>query len=374
MTEPTKTRTSTMISRRTLLAGAVGAAAAAPFSFPRPAIGQTAKIRYTLSWLPTGQYSYVYMARQLGYWKKRGIEVDIASGRGSMGAIQGVSSGQFEMGGASTGANVLSIMRGIDLKILGTQGYDATLGVIVPAKGPIKAPKDLEGRTIGVTAGGGDTPFLPAYYKLAGVDEAKVTTVSLDSQIIEQSVISGRVDCMVAFGMSSIPNFIAADFPVRFLPFSDVGIQFYWVNTLTRSDFLAKNKQLVADVQDGLIEGMKFVLLNPEETIERHLKEHEEIAISKNGKLFTELGVGMVSVCMTGPESRENGLGYTDLKKLEAQAKLVRQYTGKPDDKDPPPVESYASNELVGKLKLTQEEWTTVQAKTRKYAAMLGKA
>ncbi len=119
---------------------------------------------------------------------------------------------------------------------------------------------------------------------------------------------------------------------------------------------------------------MKFVLLNPEETIERHLKEHEEIAISKNGKLFTELGVGMVSVCMTGPESREHGLGYTDLKKLEGQAKLVRQYTGKPDDKDPPPVESYASNEFVGKVTLTPAEWDAVQAKTKKYAAMLGKA
>ncbi len=100
------------------------------------------------------------MARQLGYWKQRGIEVEIAGGRGSLGAIQGVSTGQFDMGGASTGANVLSIIKGVDLRIVGTQGYDASLGVLVPAKGPIKTAKDLEGKTIGVTAAGGDTPFL----------------------------------------------------------------------------------------------------------------------------------------------------------------------------------------------------------------------
>ncbi|MEJ0069195.1 MAG: ABC transporter substrate-binding protein [Pseudomonadota bacterium] len=117
-------------------------------------------MRYTLSWLPTGQYAYVFMARQLGYWKQRGIEVEIAGGRGSLGAIQGVSTGQFDMGGASTGANVLSIIKGVDLRIVGTQGYDASLGVLVPAKGPIKTAKDLEGKTIGVTAAGGDTPFL----------------------------------------------------------------------------------------------------------------------------------------------------------------------------------------------------------------------
>ncbi|MEJ0069193.1 MAG: hypothetical protein WDO24_11250 [Pseudomonadota bacterium] len=119
---------------------------------------------------------------------------------------------------------------------------------------------------------------------------------------------------------------------------------------------------------------MKFALLNPEETVERHLKEHEEIAISKNGKLFTELGVGMVSVCMIAPESREHGLGYTDLAKIDAQAKLVKQYTAAPTDRDPPPVESYATNDFIGKVTLSPAEWATAQSKTRKYAELLGRA
>src|SRR5262249_54419408 len=114
----------------------------------RPAIAQPAKVRYTLSWLPTGQYAFLYCARQLGYFKQRGIELDIARGYGSMAAIQAVSTGQFEMGGAQTGANLLSIMKGLDLRLLGTQGYDATLGVLAPEKGPVKTPKELERRQI----------------------------------------------------------------------------------------------------------------------------------------------------------------------------------------------------------------------------------
>lgn len=364
---------SAAITRRSLLAGAATGALGA-LLLPRPAIAEGAKIRYTLSWLPTGQYAYVYMARQLGYWKKRGIEVEITSGRGSFGAIQGIASGNFDMGGAATGADLLSIIKGGDIKMIGTHGYDGTLGVLVPAKGPIQKPKDLEGKTIGVTAAGGDTPFLPAYFKLAGVDGTKVTQVSLDAKIIEESVIAGRVDSMVAFGMSSIPNFITADFPVKLLPFADVGLQFYWVNTLVTSGYLDKNKQLVSDFQEGLLEGMKFMLLNPEETVERHLKEHEEIAISKNGKLFTELGVGMVSVSMTAPESRDHGLGYSDLGKIGEQAKLVKQYTSAATDPEPPPVDRYATNELIGKVTLTPAEWETVHGKTRKYAELLGKA
>ena len=138
--------------RRALLKGAGAAAIGAltPLSFP--AIAQQTKVRYTLSWLPTGQYAFVYMARQLGFWKKRGIDVEISRGYGSMGAINGVVGDKFEMGGAATGAIVLSVMRGLDLQMVGTQGYESYMGILVPANGPIKTPKDLAGKTIGATA------------------------------------------------------------------------------------------------------------------------------------------------------------------------------------------------------------------------------
>jgi NitT/TauT family transport system substrate-binding protein len=360
--------------RRKALKGVAAAAALAAAPLPFPAIAQAHKVRYTLSWLPTGQYAFVYMARQLGFWKKRGVDVEVSRGFGSMGAIQGVAGDKFEMGGAATGAIAISVMRGLDLQVLGTQGYDSYMGILAPANGPIKTPKDLAGKKVGVTAAGGDTPFLPAYCKLAGVDYSSLKVVSLDSQIIEQSVINGQVDCMVAFGMSSIPNFMTQNFPVRLLKFSDFGLNFYWVNTMARSEYVKKNPQLVADVQGGLMEGMKWSMLNPEEAVERHLKEHPEIAISKNGKLFTELGVGMIAVCNTVAETEKNGVGYTDLKSLDEQAKLVRQYTGKPNDAEPPAAERYAQNLKNGAVTLSAAEWQAVKTKTAKYAQLLGKA
>src|SRR5215472_11731671 len=128
----------TRLTRRKFLREASGAAAAiAGTSLAMPAIAQPAKVRYTLSWLPTGQYAFIYCARQLGYFKQRGIDLEISRGYGSMAAIQAISTGQFEMGSAQTGANLLSIMKGLDLRLLGTLGYDATLGIVAPEKGPI---------------------------------------------------------------------------------------------------------------------------------------------------------------------------------------------------------------------------------------------
>lgn len=364
-----------LITRRKLVGViAAGGLTAAAGSFPRPAIAQTVKVRYTLSWLPTGQYAYIYAARQLGYFSKRGIDLDISRGYGSMAAIQAVATGQFEMGGAQTGGNLLSIMKGLDLRVVGTQGYDATLGVLVLDKSPIKTPKDLEGRKIGVSAAGGDTAFLPAYCRLSGVDFDKVTVVQLDSKILEQSAMSGVVDAIVVTGLSSIPNFISEDVAIRLMPFSASGLQFYWLNTITTGSYLAKNKSLVDAVQEGIIEGMKFMLLNPAEAMERHLKEHEELALGHNGKLYVELGMGMTRAIMTAPESIEHGLGYTDLAKIDQQAKTVKQYAATAKDRDPPPATTFCSNDQAGKVTLTAAEWDQVRASTQKYAKLLGRA
>ena len=369
-----KTESQFSLDRRSLLSGAASATLAiAAASYPMPSIARSKSINYTLSWLPTGQYAFVYIARQLGFWKKRGLDVNITRGYGSMGATQGISTEKFDMGGAATGAVIIGNARGLNLKLVGTQGYDGGLCILVPANGPIKTPKDLAGKRIGVTAAGGDTPFLPAYCRLAGIDYKSLSVVSLDSQIIEQSVINGRVDCMIAFAMSSIPNFVTQNFPVKPLRFSDYGLNFYWVNTLVSANLMAKEPEVVTDIQAGLMEGMKWCMLNPEEAVERHLKEHPELAITKNAKLFTELGVGMVASINVVPETEKHGLGYTDPQKIDEQSKLVQTSVLKPTDPAPKPAASYVVNLPQSAVKLTSAEWKMVREKTAKYAKMLGR-
>jgi ABC-type nitrate/sulfonate/bicarbonate transport system substrate-binding protein len=365
-------RFSNKLTRRKFLGAAAIATAGTGFSFPRPAIAEPIQVSYTLSWLPTGQYAYLYAARQLGYFKKRGIDLDISRGFGSMAANQAVAIGKFQMGGAQTGANLLAIMRGLDLRLLGTQGYDATLGIVALKKGPIKTPKDLEGRSIGVSAAGGDTVFLPAYCKLAGIDFEKIKVVQVDSKILEQSAMSGVVDSIVVTGLSSIPNFISDDVAITMLPFSKVGLQFYWLNTITSADFLKKNKEVVEQVQAGISEGMKFMLLNPQEALERHLKEHEELTLGKNGRVYVELGMQMTRAIMMAPESIEHGLGYTDLGKVDAQAKIVKQYAAQPGDRDPPAAEAICSSNPADQVTLTSAEWEQVKSSTEKYRELLG--
>jgi hypothetical protein len=155
-------------------------------------------------------------------------------------------------------------------------------------------------------------------------------------------------------------------------PFSKVGLQFYWVNTIVSADYYAKNKEIADNVQSGIAEGMKFMLLNPTEAMERHMKEHEELALGKSGKLYVELGMGMTRAIMMAPESIEHGVGYTDLGKINEQAKVVEDYTMKPGEHAPPPADKFVSNVDPGKFMLTRSQWDEVKSSTQQYAKLLG--
>ena len=362
-------------TRREVIKGAGAGVATAvlggAMGFPTPAIAQNKTLDFTLSWLPTGQYAYVTLAKQI-FWKKRGLDVSVKRGYGSLATIQAMNTGKFDVGGAATSTALLGMFRGLDLRFVATHAYDSTMGFIVPADGPINTPKDFEGKKLGLVPTSGETPFVPTYLKLAGVDESKIQVVALDSQLVEQALLSGRVDIIVGFGMSSTPKFIMKDFKVKLLPFSGVGLKFYWVNSLIRPDFLKKEPQVCADIVAGLLEGQKFALLNPEEAVERHLKEYPEIAALTKGKLDVELGVNMINANLITEETMKNSLGYTDLGKIKEQIGLVRKFVAKKEDPSPPPVESFVTNDMIGKVTLTAEEWNAAREKSRSYGEILG--
>jgi len=58
------------------LAGAVGASGALSISVPSIARAAT-EVKLTLPWLPLGTFSYAFIAKKMGFWEKRGLDVTV---------------------------------------------------------------------------------------------------------------------------------------------------------------------------------------------------------------------------------------------------------------------------------------------------------
>jgi NitT/TauT family transport system substrate-binding protein len=84
--------------------------------------------------------------------------------------------------------------------------------------------------------------------------------------------------------------------------------------------------------------------------------------------------MGMTRAIMIAPESIEHGLGYGDLGKIDAQAKIVKQYAASAADRDPPAAATFYANNHLGKVTLTKAEWDQVRASTKQYDKFLGKS
>jgi len=82
------------LSRRRVLALA-GAAAVAGIGMPRLVYAQNLKpVNFTLPWVADGSNLYTYVAKEMGFWQKHGLDVSIARGSGSVGG-GGDRRGQF---------------------------------------------------------------------------------------------------------------------------------------------------------------------------------------------------------------------------------------------------------------------------------------
>src|SRR5262245_1937249 len=56
------------------------------------------KIRFSLDWIPGSVHSPFFIALYKGYYKAEGIDVVIDRGKGSVGLVQQMASGVYDMG------------------------------------------------------------------------------------------------------------------------------------------------------------------------------------------------------------------------------------------------------------------------------------
>ena len=362
-------RRSIRLTRRHLLIASTAIAAA---KFPAPAIGQgTTSIKMTLPWLPQGAQLFPFVARNKGFWQRRGLNVEIARGFGSAAAIQTITQHQVPVGIIAAPSIIVGAAQGLDIRVVGIDGYDSTMGFLVLDDSPVKSLKDLEGRKLGSTLQSAEVPFIDHVLKLSGADPTKVNRVGLQANVLETSLMNKQVDAISVFATSNMPSLLTQGVAFRFFPFADYGIRIYSNCLTTSPEYLRDNKSTVEAWADGMHEGLKYCMLNFEEAVDIFVNEVPEVKMSATGKKHTRYGAGMFLAALLTPEIRDHGLGWGDMVSLNKQTDLVMQFAVGPNSKRPP-VEAIFSNAMAGKEKLTPAEWETARKSASEFAPYIG--
>jgi ABC-type nitrate/sulfonate/bicarbonate transport system substrate-binding protein len=352
-----------------MLAGSV---LAAPMIMSRRVHSQERrKISFTLPFLAEGGNAYAYVAKAQGYWDALGLDVAISRGYGSVAAAQAIGAGQFQFGLAAPSAAIQQAAKGVPLVSLACAGYDATMGICLLKDSPIHKPKDLEGKRMASVVTSGEHPFLPVFAEMTGFDMKTVNIVQTDPNVRQRLLVTGQVDCMSGFAVSFIPPLVSQGFEARAMLYNDFGLTLYNNALLTQPEMVNKEPKLCADIASGLLQAIKFTMLNSEEAIKLFLQQVPEAGISATGVEQIRLGVGIFNNSMLHEPAFKNSIGYAVPKDYETMTDLVMKYVAAPGEK-PPKIGDLLTNDFIGKLTFTPEEWAVAQANAKPYRKYLG--
>jgi NitT/TauT family transport system substrate-binding protein len=364
--------TTRTVTRRTTLRAAAGASAGLVTGLASPFVAQAAtELTFTLPWLAEGSNLIAYVAKAKGFWAKNGLNVNISRGFGSTVAAEAIAAGKFDFGMSVASSGIEVTAKGLPVVQIATTGYDATMCIAVLDDSPIRVPKDLEGKTLASVVSSGDYPFKPVFFSRAGVDGSKVKPILVDAKVRERLLLDRKVDALTGFAISMAPILYAAGQKPRFMLYSKYDLPLYHNVLMTQPGRLAKDPGQCEAMVNGLVEAMRFTLLDPQAAQELFFKEVPDMALAAQAKerLWVGLGIWMCQA-MYAP-ARKNGLGYGDPKDYETMIDLVvKNVVADAKDKRPEQ-DAVLSNRFVGKLQLSDAEWAQAEAAVKEFKAIL---
>ena len=120
-----------------------------------------------------GTYSFTFVAKKLGYWEKRGLDLSIDRGFGSTKVCVPVDQGQYDFGLLDMAVLAGCAGRGLDLVGIAGIWPRSPIGIFSLKELNITEPKQLEGQSIGFDVGGGEFQLWPAFVKQPASTPAK---------------------------------------------------------------------------------------------------------------------------------------------------------------------------------------------------------
>ena len=266
----TFTRTLAAATIATALAVTAGCSDGSDASTPTSGAQSLEKITYLTSFGNFGRDAYAYVAKEKGYFRDAGFDVDIKPGAGTGDNIKLIVGGQAQFTPIDLTGGLLTAGGGGGKEpgftaVAGIQ--QRTMAAIIALEGnQIAAPKDLEGKTLADLPGSVVRNLFPTYAKLAKVDAAKVKWVNGTPQTLMGTLAGGQVDGIGQFvvGKPTVET-VAKGKKAVLLPYSDYLQDLYGNALITSTAYAKENPDKVKKFSAALLKGLEDAIANPAE-------------------------------------------------------------------------------------------------------------
>lgn len=228
--------------------------------------------KVVLGWAANLQTAPIVVAKEKGYFKDAGLEVDSVRFVAGREALEALLGGQLDLGFMAEFPPVIGALRKQPFRVVATLSNYSGNRIISTASSGFTGVKSLEGKKIGTTLGSNNDYFTQLVLKTYNI---KATVVNVAPADIVPALVRGDIDAGVPF-----PDFYQKARDALGSNYRDVVSKDYiaWFVVAASMDLINKRPGDLKKFLSALVKADEFISSNPVEAQELLAKEMTGLA------------------------------------------------------------------------------------------------
>ncbi|WP_456272150.1 ABC transporter substrate-binding protein [Bacillus sp. AK031] len=265
------------------------------------------KMTIMLDWYPNAVHSYLYAAKEKGYFKEEGLDVEIKFPANPTDPINLAAAGQIDLG-ISYQPDVIIARANEDIPVKSVSAIvrSPLNHVVFLEDSTIQSPKDLEGKKVGYPGIPLNEALLDTMVKADGGDPEKVDTIDVGFEL-GSSIVSEKADAVIgAYINHEVPVLEHEGFKTRYFNPVDYGVpSFYELVFVTNDDTWNEKEDNIRAFWRAATKGYEFMKEKPDEALKVLLSNQDEA----NFPLVEEVEKESIDILLPKMETENEAFG-----------------------------------------------------------------
>ncbi|MGG3471436.1 ABC transporter substrate-binding protein [Neobacillus pocheonensis] len=230
------------------------------------------KVSIVLDWTPNTNHTGLYVAKEKGFFKKEGLDVDIIM-PGESGADQLVASGKAQFGVGYQEAITQARVQGVPLVSIAAVIQHNTSGFASPAAKQIQSPKDFEGKTYGGWGSPVEKSVITSLMNKENANANKVKIVNMGDTDFFTAVKRDIDFAWIYYGWTGIQAELRNE-KINMVYLTDYSdkLDYYTPVLETNEKMIEQNPETVKAFVKATAQGYQFAIKNPDQAADILMK------------------------------------------------------------------------------------------------------
>ncbi len=222
------------------------------------------KVEILLDWKALPTYAGFYLARELGAFERRGLEVSFKEVQGATVATRKIGEGTPYWIGSSSGmATAIGRSNGLPVKSLAVYYHKTPTAIFSRGEDHIAHPRDLYRKTLGTVGGSITNEELKALFTLNKLDLSKVNLVQVNWDPF--ALLEKKVDALIDYEEMTPAELLSEGRRILMIRLADFGVRSYSLNLIVNENAWADpaKRAIARKIAEAVLEGYSLVSERP---------------------------------------------------------------------------------------------------------------